>query len=38
MRQYIGTKILAAQTMTRGEYNAYRAWALPPNANPDDPG
>lgn len=29
MRQYIGTKIVDAEPMNRGGYNAYRGWAAP---------
>jgi len=28
-RPYIGTKMLLARSMTRGEYNAYRGWTPP---------
>ena len=28
MKQYIGTKILDAKPMSRGEYNAYRGWPI----------
>ncbi|MEN2425938.1 DUF2829 domain-containing protein [Chromobacterium vaccinii] len=31
MQRYIGTKIILAQSMTRGEYNEYRGWPLPPD-------
>jgi len=29
MMQFIGTKIIKAKPMTRGEYNEYRGWAPP---------
>ena len=29
--KYIGTKIINAIPMTRGEYNAYRGWTIPEN-------
>ncbi|MFP3638131.1 DUF2829 domain-containing protein [Paraburkholderia sp. SIMBA_054] len=29
MQQYIGSKIINAKPMTRGEYNAYRGWQPP---------
>jgi len=29
MKQYIGTKIVLASPMARGEYNAYRGWTPP---------
>ena len=38
MKQYIGTKIIWAAPMTRGEYNQYRGWTLPADENPDDEG
>ena len=38
MKQYIGTKIIMAKPMTRGEYNIYRGWKIPENENPEDEG
>lgn len=38
MKCYIGTKIITAEPMTRGEYNLYRGWNIPENENPDDKG
>lgn len=38
MKLYIGTKVLNAKPMTRGEYNAYRGWTLPADENPADEG
>lgn len=38
MAQFIGTKQLRAQPMTRGEYNTYRGWELPANENEADEG
>lgn len=38
MKTYIGTKQIAAQQMTRGEYNTYRGWQLPENENGEDAG
>ena len=35
---YEGTKRLYAKPMTRGEYNAYRGWAVPADENPADDG
>lgn len=29
MKQYIGTKIIHAKPMTRGEYNTFRGWPIP---------
>jgi hypothetical protein len=36
--QYIGTKRVLAQPMTRGDYNAYRGWQVPADENPADDG
>ena len=38
MKKYVGTKILEARPMNRGEYNAYRGWTIPANENPNDEG
>ena len=38
MKQYIGTKIIKAKPMTRGEYNNFRGWKIPENENPNDKG
>jgi len=38
MKAYIGTKIIKATPMTRGEYNNYRGWDIPENENPEDEG
>lgn len=38
MKEFYGTKKLAATTMTLGEYNEYRGWDMPENENPDAPG
>lgn len=38
MKRYIGTKIIDAQPMTRGEYNRYRGWPIPADENPADNG
>jgi hypothetical protein len=35
MRKYIGTKMIQAKPMTRGEYNQYRGWVLPADEEPD---
>lgn len=29
MKQFLGTKLILARPMTRGEYNAYRGWTAP---------
>ena len=36
--KYIGTKLIKAKPMTRGEYNKYRGWTIPENENPADEG
>lgn len=38
MKTYIGTKIVNATPMSRGEYNDFRGWHLPPDENGDDAG
>lgn len=38
MKQYIGTKIVKAEAMTRGEYNIKRGWQIPKDENPADEG
>lgn len=38
MEKYIGTKVIQARPMSRGEYNAYRSWPIPVNENPKDEG
>ena len=38
MQQFIGTKLINAKPMTRGEYNKYRGWEVPDNENPEDAG
>ena len=38
MKQFIGTKLISAQPMTRAEYNTYRGWVLPENENGEDTG
>lgn len=38
LKRYIGTKIIDAQGMTRGDYNKRRGWTIPGDENPDDPG
>lgn len=38
MSLFVGTKIVDATPMTRGEYNRYRGWEIPENENPDDTG
>ena len=38
MKKYIGTKLIKANPMTRGEYNRYRGWTIPADENPADYG
>lgn len=38
MERFIGTKIVHAEPMTRGEYNIFRGWQIPADENPDDAG
>ena len=38
MKTYIGTKILQAEPMTRGEYNKFRGWPMPADENAADEG
>ena len=38
MKKYVGTKVIEAKPMTRGDYNNYRAWQIPADENPGDAG
>lgn len=38
MKKYIGTKMIEAREMNRGDYNAYRGWQIPADENPKDEG
>ena len=38
MKTYIGTKIIQAEPMSRGDYNTYRGWQIPADENPADEG
>lgn len=38
MKQYIGTKIVKAEPMTRGDCNNYRGWQIPADEDPMDEG
>lgn len=38
MKTYIGTKILNAKPMTRGDYNDFRGWTLPADEDGEDAG
>ena len=37
-KPYIGTKLVVARPMTRGEYNSYRGWEMPADEDPQEPG
>lgn len=37
-KTYIGTKMVEAEPMTRGDYNIYRGWQIPADENPADEG
>lgn len=38
MQTYIGTKMIRAKEMTRGDYNSLRGWPCQPDENPKDAG
>lgn len=38
MEAYIGTKIIKATPMNRGDYNSYKGWTLPENEDASDEG
>lgn len=38
MKKYVGTKVIEASPMTRGDYNNYRGWQIPEDENPEDAG
>lgn len=38
MKNYIGTKMIEAKPMNRGDYNTYRGWNIPKDENPADEG
>ena len=38
MKSFIGTKMILARPMGRGEYNTYRGWQIPLDENPADEG
>ena len=38
MKKYIGTKMIEAKPMSRGDYNKYRGWTIPADENPADEG
>ncbi|QYW02291.1 hypothetical protein PP740_gp051 [Stenotrophomonas phage Philippe] len=35
---YVGVKAVHAVPMTRGEYNTYRGWTIPPDEDPEEAG
>lgn len=37
-KRYIGTKVLDASPMTRGEYNKFRGWTISGNEDPKEDG
>lgn len=38
MKTYIGTKVIGAKPMNRGEYNVYRGWSMPKDEDAADEG
>ena len=38
MKKYVGTKVIEAKPMNRGDYNNYRGWQIPADENPEDTG
>ena len=38
MKTYIGTNLIKAEPMNRGDYNKYRGWPMPTDENPGDKG
>lgn len=38
MKKYIGTKMIEAKEMNRGDYNVYRGWTIPEGEDPEDEG
>ena len=38
MKKYVGTKVIEATPMTRGDYNNYRGWQIPADENLEDKG
>ena len=38
MHTFIGTKIIKARPLNRGDHNKYRGWTIPANEDPDEPG
>lgn len=38
MENYVGTKVVEAEPMNRGDYNIHRGWKIPSDENPNDEG
>ncbi len=38
MKKYIGTKMIEAKEMNRGDYNVYKGWTIPEGEDPEDEG
>src|SRR6056297_2753256 len=38
MKKYIGTKVIKARTISRGDYNKLQGWDIPEGENPSDSG
>ena len=38
MKKYVGTKVIEASPMTRGNYNNYREYRISADKNPEDAG
>ena len=38
MEKYIGTKVIKAQVMTRGDYNKFKGWVISADDDPADDG
>ena len=38
MKNFIGTKHIKAEPMTRGQYNDFKGWPIPNDEDPNDPG
>ena len=38
LQQYLGTKLVNMKPMTRGAYNFFRGWGMPPGEDPEEAG
>lgn len=38
MTKYLGSKLIEAEPITRGDYNKYRGWTIPENEDPKEDG